>query len=177
VGLDVSHVRQREYRQGLGFLPYAVTTGHASLYLDLPVWSLFTVLRAGRYLAGDWGGTVEVGRRFDNGIEVGGFATFTNVHARDFGEGSFDKGIYVRIPFDLFGADSRSRAALNCARCSATAVSACRWTARSGCGARRPRPRSPARGGLVPALTAQRIRREGATAPPAARHRPSARSR
>ncbi|HZH45604.1 MAG TPA: YjbH domain-containing protein [Roseococcus sp.] len=113
VGLDVSHVRQREYRQGLGFLPYAVTTGHASLYLDLPVWSLFTVLRAGRYLAGDWGGTVEVGRRFDNGIEVGGFATFTNVRARDFGEGSFDKGIYVRIPFDLFGADSRSRAALN----------------------------------------------------------------
>ncbi|MCW8086494.1 YjbH domain-containing protein [Sabulicella glaciei] len=52
-------------------------------------------------------------RRFSSGIEVGGFATFTNVRFRDFGEGSFDKGIFVRIPFDLFGAKSRSRAAVN----------------------------------------------------------------
>ena len=37
------------------------------------------VLRAGRYLAGDWGATVELGRRFDSGIEVGAFATFTDV--------------------------------------------------------------------------------------------------
>jgi hypothetical protein len=113
VGLDVAHVAQREYRQRTGFLGYQVTTGHASLYWDLPVWNLYTVLRGGRYLAGDWGGTVEVGRRFDNGIEVGGFATLTSARFRDFGEGSFDKGIYVRIPFDLFGTDSRSRAGLN----------------------------------------------------------------
>lgn len=112
-GLDVNWVAQREYRQRLGTLGYSVATGHASMYLDLPVWNMFTILRAGRYLAGDWGGTIEVGRRFDSGIEVGGFATFTNVSARDFGEGSFDKGIYVRVPFDFFGVGSRNRAALN----------------------------------------------------------------
>jgi len=113
LGLDVNWVAQRRYTQRLGTLGYSVVTGHASLYADLPVWNLYTVLRAGRYLAGDWGGTVEVGRRFDSGIEVGGFATFTNVSFSRFGEGSFDKGIYVRVPFDFFGVGSRNRAAVN----------------------------------------------------------------
>ncbi|SUE63025.1 Bacterial putative lipoprotein (DUF940) [Roseomonas gilardii subsp. rosea] len=110
VGLDLNWVRQRDYDGMLGFRNYAVVTGQVSLHADLPVWNLYGVLRAGRYLAGDWGGTVELGRRFANGIEVGGFATFTNVSFAKFGEGSFDKGIYVRIPFDLFGAQTRSTA-------------------------------------------------------------------
>ena len=41
-------------------------------------------------------------RTFDNGFSVGAFATFTNVSAADFGEGSFDKGLYFSIPFDSF---------------------------------------------------------------------------
>jgi hypothetical protein len=113
LGLDVNHVVQRQYDGLFGALGYNVTTGHLSLYADLPLWNLYTILRGGRYLAGDWGGTIEFGRRFDSGITVGGFATFTNVRFRDFGEGSFDKGIYVRIPFDFFGVETRSQAALN----------------------------------------------------------------
>ena len=42
--------------------------------------------------------TVEVTRRFATGIEVGAFFTRTNVSAQQFGEGSFDKGIIIRIP-------------------------------------------------------------------------------
>ena len=113
LGLDVNWVAQRRYDGMFGALGYSVVTGHASLYADLPWWNMYGILRAGRYLAGDWGGTVELGRRFSSGVEVGGFATITNVRFRDFGEGSFDKGIYVRIPFDLFGPRSRSVAALN----------------------------------------------------------------
>ena len=113
VGLDVNWVAQRQYAQRFRTLGYQVVTGHVSLYHDLPWWNLYTVLRAGRYLAGDWGGTVEVGRRFDSGIEVGGFFTLTNVRFRDFGEGSFDKGIFVRIPLDIFGPVTRARANLN----------------------------------------------------------------
>lgn len=45
-------------------------------------------------------------RRFDSGIEVGGFATKTDVSARRFGEGSFDKGIFVRIPLQLLGPET-----------------------------------------------------------------------
>jgi hypothetical protein len=92
LGLDLNWVAQRAYDGGFRSLGYSVATGHVSLYADLPVWNLYTVLRGGRYLAGDWGGTVEIGRRFRSGIEVGGFATFTNVPFGRFGEGSFDKG-------------------------------------------------------------------------------------
>jgi hypothetical protein len=110
LGLDMNWVAQREYNQRFSALGYSVATGHLSLYADLPWWNLYTVLRGGRYLAGDWGGTIELGRRFDSGIEVGGFATFTNVPFSQFGEGSFDKGIYVRIPLDLLGLRTAARA-------------------------------------------------------------------
>ncbi len=113
LGVDVNWVAQRQYRQRFSMLGYSTVTGHASLYWDTPWWNVYTVLRAGRYLAGDWGGTLEVGRRFDSGVEVGGFVTRTNVSFSRFGEGSFDKGIFVRIPFDLFGPSTRARAALN----------------------------------------------------------------
>jgi hypothetical protein len=106
LGLDMAWVAQRDYRQRLGTLGYSVATGHLSLYADLPVWNLGAVVRAGRYLAGDWGATLEVSRRFDSGIEVGGFATRTDVSARRFGEGSFDKGIFVRIPLQLLGPET-----------------------------------------------------------------------
>ena len=108
VGLELAQVVQRDYPQGLGTLGYHVTTGHASVYADLPWSDLYTVVRAGRYLAGDWGGTVEVGRRFRSGIEVGAFATLTDVPFRTFGEGSFDRGIFVRLPLDLFGLETRT---------------------------------------------------------------------
>jgi hypothetical protein len=110
LGLDLGWVVQREFRQRLAVRNYSVTTGHASVYADLPVWNLYGILRAGRYLAGDWGGTLELGRRFDSGIEVGGFVTLTNVPYGRFGEGSFDKGIFLRIPLQLLGPETSAQA-------------------------------------------------------------------
>ncbi len=58
-------------------------------------------LSVGRYLAGDDGATLE--RRAhasDNGVTLGAFATRTNVSAAEFGEGSFDKGVFVTVPLD-----------------------------------------------------------------------------
>jgi hypothetical protein len=107
VGVDIAQVVQRDYRGGLGTLGYDVTTGHVSVYADLPWHGMYGVVRGGRYLAGDWGATLELGRRFDSGIEVGGFATLTDVPFRTFGEGSFDRGIFVRLPLDLFGIATR----------------------------------------------------------------------
>jgi len=73
LGIDMNLVQQRETDGLFGFRDYGVATGHVSLYADLPVWNLYGILRAGRYLAGDWGATIEMGRRFDSGIEVGAF--------------------------------------------------------------------------------------------------------
>ncbi|MEM7240036.1 MAG: YjbH domain-containing protein, partial [Pseudomonadota bacterium] len=82
------------------FQDYDVVTGHASLYWDTGWKGVFAQLDAGRYLAGDYGGTITLKRRFANGWEVGGFATFTDVPFDEFGEGSFDKGLFLTIPFN-----------------------------------------------------------------------------
>ena len=52
----------------------------------------------GKYLAGDIGTTIELMRTFKNGTQLGVFATFTDVSSEDFGEGSFDKGVFFNIP-------------------------------------------------------------------------------
>lgn len=55
----------------------------------------------GRYLAGDYGATFTLEREFANGWRLGAFATFTDVSEEDFGEGSFDKGIMLTVPFSI----------------------------------------------------------------------------
>jgi hypothetical protein len=52
-------------------------------------------------LAGDVGATLDMSKTFANGVAVGAWVTKTNVSAQRFGEGSFDKGLYLRIPFDV----------------------------------------------------------------------------
>lgn len=100
-GVDVNRVRQRAFEQNLGLRDYAVTTGHATAYWDTGWNDLQVKLSAGQYLAGDKGATLDVSRVFANGTAIGAWATKTNVSAEQFGEGSFDKGIYVTIPFDV----------------------------------------------------------------------------
>ena len=101
-GIDANYVQQRGFRQDFSMLDpaYRVATGHATMYWDTGWHGVETRVSAGRYLAGDTGATVEVSRRFSNGVVFGAFATKTNVSAQQFGEGSFDKGIFVSIPYD-----------------------------------------------------------------------------
>ena len=55
-------------------------------------------ISAGEYLAGDVGSTIEFSRTFRSGVKFGAFATITDVSTTDYGEGSFDKGIFFNIP-------------------------------------------------------------------------------
>jgi hypothetical protein len=98
LGADGYQVWQRDFDRLLGLQHYHQTTGHISLYYDSPWYDLNFGLRAGQYLAGDRGFTFQVTRRFSTGVEIGAFFTKTNVSAQQFGEGSFDKGIIIRIP-------------------------------------------------------------------------------
>jgi hypothetical protein len=99
-GVEAFYVKQRGFDTLFKFRDYDVVTGHASVYWDTPYNNWNVALHAGRYLAGDLGATLEVKRRFPNGWEVGAFATLTDVPFDEFGEGSFDKGLTLRIPFD-----------------------------------------------------------------------------
>lgn len=99
LGAELDYVRQRDYNGGLGFLHYGVTTGFVSAYYKFNS-GYSARIDAGRYLAGDVGATLTVSREFANGWRVGAFATKTNVSAARFGEGSFDKGIFISIPLN-----------------------------------------------------------------------------
>jgi len=100
VGADMYEVWQRNFDRLFGLQPYHVATGHITFYWDSPFWDLNFQARAGQYLAGDRGLTLQVTRRFATGVEIGAFFTKTNVSSERFGEGSFDKGIIIRIPLD-----------------------------------------------------------------------------
>jgi hypothetical protein len=101
LGVDLNRVRQRGFEQNFEWRPYDVTTGHATLYWDTGWQGVQLKASVGQYLAGDKGATLDVSRVFANGLSIGAFATKTNVSSTDFGEGAFDKGIYVSIPFDV----------------------------------------------------------------------------
>ena len=106
IGVDANWVKQRGFRQDLSFRDYSTFTGHVTAYTQTGLWDILAKGSAGRYLAGDYGGTLDLSRRFANGITVGAWATRTDVSSEDFGEGSFDKGIYFTFPFDAFFARS-----------------------------------------------------------------------
>jgi hypothetical protein len=108
-GLSANWVNQRDHDKSFTHLDYKTSTAFASLYWASPFNNFDLAVHAGKYLAKDVGGTIEVRRTFHNGWSVGLWATKTNVSAEDFGEGSFDKGMYFSVPLNgLFGASSRS---------------------------------------------------------------------
>ena len=108
-GASANWVKQRAYDKGLEHLPYQTITGFVSAYWATPFYNYDAALHVGRYLAKDVGATLEVRRTFDNGWMVGLWATLTDVPFDDFGEGSFDKGMFFRIPLDgLFGGSTRA---------------------------------------------------------------------
>lgn len=102
---EVNYVAARDFDQGLGLrdLPgLAALNGHASVYWDTGFQGIELQLDAGRYLAGDLGATLSVSRDFRNGWEIGAYATLTDASAAEFGEGSYDKGIFFRAPLAAF---------------------------------------------------------------------------
>lgn len=102
IGVDANVVRQRDPENALGFLPYETFTGHVTAYKHWPnFFNLQTSLAAGRYLAGDLGATLSIGREFNSGVVFGAFAAKTNVSSAEFGEGSFNKGLFLSIPLDV----------------------------------------------------------------------------
>lgn len=97
-GLEVNYAQQRDPNSLLGFDNYETVSGHGSIYWDTGWNGLYAQLDAGRYLAGDWGATVTLSRRFENGWEVAGYVTETNADTSGSTTGSFDKGVRLTIP-------------------------------------------------------------------------------
>ncbi len=99
LGAELDYVRQRSFDEMLSFQHYKVATGFVSAYYQFKS-GYAGRLDVGRYLAGDRGATLTLAREFSNGWTVGAYATLTNVSAARFGEGSFDKGMFFKIPLN-----------------------------------------------------------------------------
>ncbi len=98
-GFEVFDVKKRDYEWGFGNLDYENVTGHMNFYYrNYGLIPFDMKLSYGEYLAGDVGSTIELSRSYRNGMKFGVFASNTDVTAEQFGEGSFDKGIFFNIP-------------------------------------------------------------------------------
>ena len=99
IGYEVFQVKKRDYSMQFKTLEYENITHSVNFYYRNFNYIPFDMkLSYGEYLAGDVGATLELSRSFMNGTKFGFFASFTDVSSEEFGEGSFDKGIYFNIP-------------------------------------------------------------------------------
>ena len=99
VGFEIFNVKKRDYELRFGHLEYKNTTAFINFYhRNYKLIPFDTHISFGEYLAGDQGATIEISRSYRNGAKFGVFATFTDVSAEQFGEGTFDKGIFFNIP-------------------------------------------------------------------------------
>lgn len=108
IGLDLNRVWKREAAAGLAVRRGSSRiTGHLTAYLDSNDGMSTATLRAGRYLGRDWGATLDLSHRFDNGIAVGAYVTWTggphtggNPLAAYYGlsEGRVDHGLRLTVP-------------------------------------------------------------------------------
>ncbi len=120
IGADVNVISQRDPQSYFGVYdekwqnvpeygrPFQVIdkgfTGFVSGYY-YPQWDflqdLMIQVDVGQFLAGDVGTQINVSKQFKSGVIAGAFASFTDLSADEFGEGSFTKGFYLSIPFDI----------------------------------------------------------------------------
>ena len=102
LGFEIFEVVKRDYKMRFDTQDYRNTTGFLNFYYrNYDLIPFDSKISYGEYLAGDEGLTFEISRSFRNGMEFGIFASFTDVDEEQFGEGSFDKGIFFNIP--VFG--------------------------------------------------------------------------
>ncbi|EPA0982371.1 TPA: YjbH domain-containing protein [Vibrio parahaemolyticus] len=120
IGADVNVISQRDPQSYFGVYdekwqnvpeygrPFQVIdkgfTGFVSGYY-YPQWDflqdLMIQVDVGQFLAGDVGTQINVSKQFKSGVIAGAFASFTDLSEEEFGEGSFTKGFYLSIPFDI----------------------------------------------------------------------------
>ena len=99
IGFESFAVKKRDYSLRFGSLNYKNTTSHLNFYYrNYDLIPFDAKISYGEYLAGDKGATFEISRSYLNGAKFGIFASFTDVSSSEFGEGSFDKGIFFNIP-------------------------------------------------------------------------------
>ena len=99
IGFELFDVQKRDYDFKFDLLDYRNITHSLNFYYrQYEIIPFDMKISYGEYLAGDEGATFEISRSYLNGVKFGVFASFTDVSSEQFGEGTFDKGIFFNIP-------------------------------------------------------------------------------
>ena len=99
---EYNDVKSRDFDQKFTFSNYKISTNHFNLAHYHPKSNILIKWSYGNYLASDTGYTLDLSRRMPNGWQAGFWFSNTNVSAKQFGEGSFDKGFYIHVPLSIF---------------------------------------------------------------------------
>jgi hypothetical protein len=102
IGFESYNVKRRTYNQRFKFFNYLVRTEHVNLAYHHERSGIIIKSSYGKYLAKDKGYTLDVSRKTKSGFQAGFYFTRTDVPPLLFGEGSFDKGFYFKIPNRIF---------------------------------------------------------------------------
>ena len=100
--IEYNKVQKRSYDGRFDFLDFKTYTSHLNTAYYIPSQNILIKLSIGKYLAGDKGYTLDISRRMPSGWQSGFYFTRTDVPSEIFGEGSFDKGFYIKVPFNIF---------------------------------------------------------------------------
>ncbi len=116
-GLEAAVFRKRNY-SGLGFQhqlrrlvgtmptyhPYSVLwQGFATVYLDVNRWDTEFSIKAGKFLARDWGARGEIWHYFPSGMRIGFWYTVSSITDKVNDDDHYcDKGFMISIPLDFF---------------------------------------------------------------------------
>ena len=79
LGFEINHARKRDYEGRFGLQDYSNNYSRLKFVLREPKNNIITTLSWGEYLAGDVGYTVELNKRFNNGVKFGVFFSKTNI--------------------------------------------------------------------------------------------------
>lgn len=116
IGFDAAILKKRSY-QGLGFtnkirqirdwqVRHKPFNFGSQCFLDIYYnWKELGVdfkIKAGKFLANDWGARYELTRHFPSGLRVSIWYTTTNGRDRINGQRYYDKGIEFSMPLDIF---------------------------------------------------------------------------
>ncbi|MEX1013377.1 MAG: YjbH domain-containing protein [Waddliaceae bacterium] len=112
-GFEAAFMKKREYT-GIGFtnkirqfdgfkkefFGFRAFQGFFNFYYDFPVCNIDFHIKAGKFLADDYGARFELAKYYPSGMRIFAWYTLTNGNDRLNGSTYYDKGVGVSIPMD-----------------------------------------------------------------------------
>jgi len=104
LGLETDFVRKRMPGTNFRFQDLNAYTLLANIYYRHPNPDITLRAKIGRFMAGDTGVMLEGSRRYETGVIVGGWYSFTDtdVFTDPYNRGYNEKGVFLSLPADMF---------------------------------------------------------------------------